>query len=186
MITCWRCQRIVSAHIDAGVALPDWTRRHLEGCPRCREFYESGMAMGARLSTTAAGERRDPSPFLHGTIMSAVRSEGNAGHKPAAVRFGWGIAMGVACVVAAGIIWLRPPPAPHQVVSKPASAPVQPVLTASMPAPARVDQWVKTSEAPLENETKLVLNDAKTAMNTLAKSLLPDDLLSSSAKKGPH
>ena len=185
MITCWRCQRIVSAHFDAEAPLPDWTRQHMKSCPRCREFYESGMAMAQRLSATAGGERREIPPFLHGKIMSAVRSEGNT-RKPAAARFGWAVAVSMACVVAAGIVWLRRPPTSHQVASKPTPAPAQSVLTASVAAPTQVNQWVETSEAPLENETKLVLNDAKTAMNTLAKSLLPDDLLGSSAKNQSH
>jgi hypothetical protein len=79
------------------------------------------------------------------------------------------------------------PQAAHQIVSKPAPAPAQQVLAASVaPPPAKVDQWLKTSEAPLENESKLVIDDAKTAMNTLAKNFLPDDLLSSSARKESH
>jgi hypothetical protein len=97
------------------------------------------------------------------------------------------MAVGAACIVAVGIVWVRRPQAAHQIVLKPAPAPAQQVLAVSMSAPpAKMDQWVKTSEAPLEDETKLVINDAKTAMNTLAKSFLPDDLLSPSAKKGSH
>jgi hypothetical protein len=117
--------------------------------------------------------------------MSAIRSEGNTARQPAAVRLGWAMAIGAACAVAVGIVRLRRPQAADQIVLKPAPAPAQQVLAASMaPPPAKVDQWLKTSEAPLENETKLVINDAKTAMNTLAKSLLPDDLLGSSSKNG--
>jgi len=181
MITCWRCQRNVSAHMDAGAALPDWARRHMESCPGCRTFYESGMAMAQRLSVSAGGEKRDPSPFLRGKIMSAIRS--NAAHRPAAARWGWAMAAGVACVAAVSIVWLRQPPAAHPIAL--VSAPGQPVLNVFTPAPpAKVDQWLKTSEAPLENEAQLVLDDAKTAMNTLAKSFLPDDLFASSAKNG--
>jgi hypothetical protein len=142
MITCWRCRRIVSAHIDAGDAL------------------------------------------LHGKIMSAVRSEENTGRRPTATRLGWAMAASAACAMAAGIVWLNRPPTPQQIVIKP--TPVSAQQVASVPAPAQVDQWLKTSEAPLENETKLVVNDARTAMNTLAKSLLPDDLLGSSAKNRTH
>jgi hypothetical protein len=183
MITCWPCQRIVSAHMDAGAALPDWTRRHLENCSDCRTFYESGIAVAQRLSVSAAGEKREPSPFLHGKIMSAIRSEGNAARQPAPARWGWAMAVSAACVVAVSVVWLNRPPAAHPLALIPAPAP--PVLNALTPAPpVQVDQWLKTSEAPLENETQLVLNDAKTAMNTLAKSFLPDDLLASSAKNG--
>jgi len=172
--------------MDAGVALPGWTRQHLESCPRCREFYESGMALAQRLSASVGGEKREPSPFLHGKIMSTVRSGKNEGRQAVAARLGWAVAVGAACVMAASIVWLRRAPAPHQIASKPIPVPARQVLNAGVPAPARVNQWVETSEAPLENETKLVLNDAKTAMNTLAKSLLPDDLLGSSAKNGTH
>jgi hypothetical protein len=143
------------------------------------------MAMGQRLSTSAGAERREPPPFLHGKIMAAIRSEGNAARRPAAARWGWAVAAGAACVVVVGIVSPHRPP--HQVVSKANPPPAQLVLNVSTPPPpAKVDQWLKTSEAPLENETKLVLDDAKTAMKTLAKSLLPDDLLGSSAKNRAH
>jgi len=142
------------------------------------------MALAQRLSASAGAERREPPPFLHGKIMSAVGSEGNAGRQPATARLGWAMAVGAACVLAVAIVSLRRPPAAHQSVLNPTPAPVQQVVNASLPAPAQMNQWLKTSEAPLENETQLVLDDAKTAMNTLAKSFLPDDLLASSAKNG--
>lgn len=97
------------------------------------------------------------------------------------------MAVGVACVVATGIVWLHRLPEARQTVFKAVHPPAEQILAVSVPPPpARVDQWLKTSEAPLENETKLVIDDAKTAMNTLAKNFLPDDLLSSSAKNGAH
>jgi hypothetical protein len=144
------------------------------------------MATAQRLSTSADGEKRESPPFLHGKIMSAIRSAENARRQPTTARLGWAVAV-VACVGVAGIVWLRWPQSAHQIALKPVPAPAQQVLTVSMaPPPAKVDQWLKTSEAPLENETKLVINDAKSAMNTLAKSLLPDDLLGSATKKGSH
>jgi hypothetical protein len=145
------------------------------------------MAMAQRLSAGAGGERRDLPPFLQGKIMSAIRSEGDAPRQPVAARLGWAMAFAAACVVAAGVFWLRRPPAVHELAIKSAPAPAQAVVNVDTPPPpVRVDEWIKTSEAPLENETQLVLDDAKTAMNTLAKSFLPDDLLASSAKNGAN
>jgi len=181
MITCWRCQRVVSVHIDAGVALPDWARGHIASCPRCQAFHESGLVLARRLSASAGGERREPSPFLPGKIMSAIRSREDA-RQPAIRRWGWALAAGAACLVAASTLWLQRARPVHSLAQIP--APAKPVLNATTPAPtAQMDQWLKTSEAPLENETQLVLDDAKSAMNSLAKSLLPNDLLSS-AKNG--
>ena len=46
-----------------------------------------------------------------------------------------------------------------------------------------MDQWAKTSDAPLEKETQLVLLDATTAIHTLAKEFSPGRPLASSTEK---
>jgi hypothetical protein len=158
----------------------------MENCPRCQVYYESGMAMARGLSASAGVERREPPAFLHGKIMSAIRSEGNVRSQPAAARLGWTMAVGTVCVVVIGIVSLRQPAATHPIALKPTPVPAQQVVNASVPASAQIEGWVKTSEAPLENETELVVNDAKTAMNSLVKSLVPDNLLASSVKNGAH
>jgi hypothetical protein len=117
--------------------------------------------------------------------MSAIRAENGGAPEPARLRLGWAMALGATCVLVIGIVWLRPPPAPNRIAIESTSAPAQQVLKVSLNA-AQVDRWVETSEAPLENETKLVLDDAKTAMNTLAKSFLPGELLTSASQRAAH
>jgi hypothetical protein len=117
--------------------------------------------------------------------MSAIRAENGGAPEPARLRLGWAMALGATCVLVIGIVWLRPAQAPNRIAIESTSAPAQQVLKVSLNA-AQVDRWVETSEAPLENETKLVLDDAKTAMNTLAKSFLPGELLTSASQRAAH
>ena len=88
--------------------------------------------------------------------------------------------LGTACLIAAGIVWLRQPSAPHPSASGVTASPAELALNVNLPTVAQVDQWTKTLDAPLEEETKLVLIDAKAALVTLSSSFLPETLLTSS------
>jgi hypothetical protein len=183
MTTCWLCQRIVSSRIDANTALPKWALNHMQHCSACRESYESTIALAQQLSATANAQRLSPSPFLHGKIMSAVRSSQNAESQPEpSRRLAWAMAVGMMLLLAAGIVWLRHPPLTDENASKsPATAP-QLALNVNLPSVAQVDQWTKTLDAPLEQETKLVFRDATVAIDTLARGFLPEDILASSTE----
>jgi predicted anti-sigma-YlaC factor YlaD len=165
--------------VDAHTALPDWTQRHAQSCPGCRQFYESAKTLAQQLSASVDKERL-PSAFLHGKIMSAIRAQENVELQPARGRLVWAIAVGTACVLLAGIVWLREPTAPGQNKSGPTSVPAELALNVSVPSATQVGQWTKTFDGPLENETQLVLNDAKAAFDSLKSSLLPDNLVASS------
>jgi len=184
MTTCWLCQKIVSIRIDAGRALPRWALSHIQNCPACAAANESATALARQLSSTANDHRRSASPFLHGKIMLAVRSLENAEPHPGRSRLGWAMAVGMICLLAASMVWLRYPPMPDQNVSK--SPPAELALNVTLPSAAQVDQWTKTLDVPLEQETKLVLRDATVAINTLARGFLPEDLLASSTETTPH
>jgi hypothetical protein len=186
MTTCWLCQRIVSIRIDANSALPEWALNHIRHCPACRESYESTTALAGQLSSTANAQRLSPSPFLRGKIMSAVRSPQNAEHEPERSRLGWAVAVGMMLLLAVSLVSLRHPPLPDENASKSASAAPQLALNVKLPSVAQVDQWTKTLDAPLEQETKLVLRDATVAINTLARGFLPEDLLASSTETALH
>jgi hypothetical protein len=188
MITCWFCQRIVSIRLDANSALPEWVRNHIQRCPACRESYESATALIQQLSTTAKDQNRVASPFLHGRIMSAVRSLENVqvDAQRGRSRLGWGMAVGMVCLVATSMVWLRLPFQPDQSAPKSTASSAEPALNVKLPSVAQVDQWTKTLDAPLEQETKLVLRDATAAINTLARGFLPEDLLASSTEAAQH
>ncbi len=182
MITCWFCQRIVSLRVDSNSALPEWAHNHVQNCPACQESYKSAMALSRQLFSTARDQKRAASPFLHGKIMSAVRSAEHAGAHHGHRRLGWGMAVGTVCLLAASMVWLLLPSRPDQNLAKSAAPPAELALNVTLPSVAQVDQWTKTLDAPLEQETKLVLLDATAAINTLARGFLPENLLASSAE----
>ena len=186
MTTCWLCQKTVSNRIDANRALPQWALNHIDHCPACRGAYESATAVALQLSSTANAQRLSLPPFLHGKIMSAVRSVENAQPQPGLSRLGWAMAVGTMCLLAASMVWLRQPPLPDQNASKSTSARAELALNVTLPSVAQVDQWTKTLDAPLEQETKLVVGDAAAAINTLARGFLPEDLLASSTETPQH
>lgn len=188
MSTCWFCQRVVSIRLEANSVLPEWARKHIHHCPACRESYQSAKALIQQLSSTAKDQKRVASPFLHGRIMSSIRSLENvqADAQRGQSRLGWGMAMGMVCLVVASTFWLRHPFRPGQSVPKPAASSAELALNVKLPSVAQMDQWTKTLDAPLEQETKLVLRDATAAINTLARGFLPEGLLASSTEPGQH
>jgi hypothetical protein len=187
MITCWLYQKIISSRVSTRRALPDRARRHAQSCPTCRHSYESATAMARQLSLSADGERRSPSPFLHGKIMSAIRAEENLKPQPARARVNWAIPVAAACLfLLAGIVVMLQPAAPNQNVSRSAAVPAAAALKVTLPSAAQVGRWTTTLDAPLENETQLVLNDAKTVIHSLASSFLPDNLQASVLENAPR
>ncbi len=110
--------------------------------------------------------------------MSAVRSLENTEHQPRVSRLGWAVALGLVCLFAAGLFW----PRQANVMDNPAqkSTPVELALNVDLPSPAQVAQWTKKLDAPLEDESKLVLGDAQAALNSLARGFVPENLLASS------
>ena len=118
--------------------------------------------------------------------MSAVRSVDNARPQSGRSPLGWAMAVGTLCLLAASMIWLRQSPLPDPNASKSTSAGAGLALDVTLPSVAQVDQWTETLDAPLEQETKLVLGDATAAINTLARGFLPTDLLASSTETAQH
>src|SRR6185295_13021631 len=129
--------------------------------------------MGRALSASAEGERRPSPAFLHGKIMSAVRAAEPGEAPPVRGRLAWAVA--VACLLFAGLVWLRRPAAPVPN----AGGPTELALNVSLPAAARVDQW--PLDRALEQETQFVIADAKAAIDSLKNSFLPD-----AAEGSPH
>jgi hypothetical protein len=126
------------------------------------------------------------SPFLHGKIMKAIRSMETEDARPARSRLAWAVAIGTVCLVAAGTIWLRQPPLTDRIASQPAPAPAELALNVKLPSVDQLDQWTKSLDAPLEQETQLVLRDATAAIHTLAQGFLPAELLGPPAETAQH
>jgi predicted anti-sigma-YlaC factor YlaD len=186
MIICWLCQRTVSSHVDTNTPLPEWAHNHVHDCAACRETYVSATALARHLSATGNDQRKPAPPFLHGKIMSAVRSRRLAAPRSGRRRLAWAMAAGAAFLVTASIVWLRPSSARFQDAAKATSLPSELALNVALPSAAQVDQWTKSLDAPLEQETKLVLLDATAAINTLARNFLPEDLLASAMETARH
>lgn len=109
--------------------------------------------------------------------MSAVRS---LEPEPRVSRLSWAVALGLVCLFAAGLFWQRQPRVLDNEAQKTNSTPVALALNVNLPSPAQVAQWTKKLDAPLEDESKLVLGDAQAALNSLARGFVPENLLASS------
>ena len=182
MIKCWHYRRIIASSVDANSALAQSTQNHLRTCPTCREFYDSETNVARKLSVGARAEQRLPSPFLHAKIMSSISSsEPDAFEtKQMPARLGWAVALVTACILVTGLLWLNHRPAAVGLVGPQAlrSAPVstEAALPVKFPDATQFRAWTTKLDEPLEHEMKLVVNDAKTAMNSLADNFLPGKL----------
>jgi hypothetical protein len=185
MIKCWHYRRIISSSVDANAALPHLAQNHIQTCPACRKHYESETKIARQLSAGAGAQQRSPSPFLHARIMSSI-----ANSRPVAAertqmpgRLGWAVALVTVCILLAGFLWLRHRPSPDGSVGPLATGPApvssESALPMKLPDAMQVREWTTKLDEPLENEMKLVVNDAKTAMNSLADNFLPGKLRSS-------
>lgn len=183
MIICRIFQSIISSHVDAEAALPDWVQNHFHNCAACRQYYAAARRLAQLISASAEKQRRFASPFLHAKIMAAVHSQADIQAQPQRA-LGWAIMAGATSLMVAALIWWRQSPAPAPSAS--AEVPTAPALNVNLPTLAQVGQWTKTLDTPLERETQLVLSDANAALNSLAKNFLPDDLLQSSASNAQH
>lgn len=180
MIGCKICQRIISNCLDANGTLPKWTRNHLQTCSVCRKYYEDARNLARQISAPDKEKIQSIPPFLHARIMATVRSQENVEPQPRHARLTWAISATTLCLIAAALVWSREPSASYRSPSKPASAPAE--LAWELPSVTQVGQWTENLDSPLEQETKLILSDANTAINSLAKTFLPDDLLRTSSE----
>ena len=180
MSTCWLYRRMVSSHVDANTLLPGWVRRHTQNCAECRQFHETVVLTADQLRATADRERIQPR-FLHGQIMRAIRAEESVGVRARRYGVGWAVAAVGCILLSGGILWMRQPTGRQPLVNGVATVPTELGLTVNLPSAKQMEEWTTRLDEPLHNETELVLNDAKAAINSLKKSLLPEELLSSSS-----
>src|SRR5262245_17285364 len=142
MITCRLFQKCVSWYIEAERPLPSWAQQHRQHCPTCRRSFESIMTLDEVLSAGPKDERRLPSPFLHGKIMSTIRREQNLEYRPASWRFGWRAIAGTTCLVLlASIVWMRTPPAPGPGIPVAQSVANESGFDLKLPTAAQMREW---------------------------------------------
>jgi hypothetical protein len=181
MIVCWLYRRIISSRLDDRRSLSPWVQRHTHTCSRCLQFQHTTESIAEELQTTVASQRVQR-PFLHGKIMRAVGAESAAPRPAQPISLSWKSAALVGCLLAIGtLVWMRPSPSPHVPENTTASVTTDLELTVSLPTGKQVERWTANLDEPLHRETQLVLNDAKAALNSLKKNLLPEELLSLSS-----
>lgn len=137
-----------------------------------------------RLKLEAAGQRREPSPYLHGKIMGAVRRS----TAPAARRrfgaAGWALGLATGCVLLAVLVVMQTRPPRVEESGAPEVVLVRtpfPLPSGSAPDLAiingeRLERWGRSFDQPLQNEIQYVLNDARGVLENLAQNFLPSKL----------
>jgi len=178
---CWFHKRILSRSLDANAAPPTGTLQHLQHCATCSAFYEAQSRIVRELVAGAESRRLRSSPWLERRIIAELRQESEEAGM-AARRFpsGWPIAATAACLLLGGFLWLQNRPLPNQPL--PQSHPGSDASAADLaslfelPKGADLDELGRKLNWPLETELQLVVTDAKTAMNYLADSFLPEPL----------
>lgn len=177
MSNCFYFRRIIKNSLDAGLGLPDAAQRHTQDCAACRKIYESERGIIRELRGGA--EDMEPSPFLHARIMSSIK---NADQEAQPKRHcwlpsGWAAGMAAACALALVFTLMYQRVETSRARRANASHPVPPpldlALNVKLPDGNEVRQWAGRLDEPLETEQKLVISDAKTALNALANNFLP-------------
>jgi len=178
---CWFHKRILSRSLDANATPPTGTLQHLRHCATCSAFYEAQSRIVRELVAGAESSRLQSSPWLERRIIAELRQKPE-GAGMAALRFpsGWPIAATAACLLLGAFLWLHNRPVPDQPVaqSHPGSdaSAADLALLFELPNGADLSELSRKLNWPLETEMQLVVTDAKTAMNYLADSFLPEPL----------
>jgi len=178
---CWFHKRILSRSLDANVTPPAGTLLHLQHCATCSAFYETQTRIVRQLVASAESSRLQSSPWLERRIIAELRQEPERAGM-AARRFpsGWPIAVAAACLLLGAFLWLqnRPVSDPPVAQSHPGSyaSAADLALLLELPKEADLSELSRRLNWPLETEMQLVVTDAKSAMNYLADSFLPEPL----------
>ncbi len=187
MITCFYYRGIIRNSLDAGRALPVPAQNHIQKCLSCRKAYESEKRVVRELLGAAGTLQKSASPFLHARIMSSIaRADRAVDFNQTRGKSIWAVGLAAACVIMAGVIWLRQPAPttqpPQELVThmyRPAQFPIDLTLGVKLPDGNQVRQWTGKLDEPLETEMKMVVGDAKTVINSLAENFLPEKMKNS-------
>lgn len=181
MITCWLTRREIAKSLDDGTVLQERVRKHLPHCAGCESYYRQQQQLVEKLSSEAHLDVLNPSPFLRGKIVAAVRRAAESGPDVTpAPRFAWsgGLAFSALAAVAIlfGIIWNQPAPSPRpsELLTKVIQLSGDQVLEET--TGQNFEAWSVTLNQPLESELEFVMNDARSAIDSLAASFIPESL----------
>jgi len=188
---CWFHKRILSRSLDANATPPTGTLQHLRHCATCSAFYEVQSRIVCELVDGAESCRLKSSPWLERRIIAELRQKPEgAGMTPRRFPSGWHIAATAACLLLGAFVWLQNRPVPDQPVaqSHPGSDASATELASlfELPKRANLSELSRKLNWPLETEMQLVVTDAKTAMNYLADSFLPEPLRQAAFNESAH
>lgn len=172
---CLLCQWIAARRLDDGAEPPRWIARHLDGCPECRAQHERQRRVARRLTAGAAASRVEPSPFLRARILANLDA---APVGEISVTQGRGFqfaASALTLALLALLLWPRgATEMDEDTTAIRAGSPGRVALAALPGLPARDTVLAISSnlDEPLASELRLVMDDAKSAVAVLSRSLL--------------
>ncbi len=183
MITCWLTRREIARCLDDDRSLAPKLERHLHSCTRCAHYYATQQQLVGQLSQQAGHDHFEPSPFLRGRIVAAVRQAADADTAiPAPLpRPSWlgglALSLGTATAIVIGIAVNRstPPPASAELISKVIQLSGEQVIEET--TGQSIEAWSVALNEPLESELQFVMNDARSAIDSLAENFIPKSLL---------
>jgi hypothetical protein len=183
MKLCSIYQDIISFQLDSGKQLPGWLENHCVTCEDCRSYRSTQSALVHQLESDAQSAVENPSPFLHGKIMSAIdRSEHEVESVPESFNPVWRNAVGVSAAVLICFALLKTTTTPDdqqtsgQVASVATTDPVNEngFTGYSFAKIKPLEAWDVDLNKPLEDEMNYAIADAKTAINALADTFLSE------------
>ena len=168
--------------MDDDATLSSSVQQHLNGCETCEHHYQLQRRLIGQLSRQAPQENFEPSPFLRGKIVAAVRQAAEGTPEPVSpTGFSWigGLAFSsvAALAVAIGVMMSQPEPTPPsaELLTKVIRLSGDQVLEEA--TGQDFEAWSVSLNQPLESELQFVMNDARSAIDSLAASFIPDSFL---------
>ena len=189
MMTCWFTRRNMARALDDETPLSDADQRHLHTCAACEQHWQAQRRLVGLLTQEAQQESFTPSPFLRGRIVAAVRRAAIAEPDVApGPQFSWmgGLALTAlaAALVVMGVIQQRPNPEPSSDKLLTSVIHFSGGQVLEETTGQTLEEWSVALNQPLESEIQFVMNDARTAIDSLAASFIPESLLASSSTSG--
>ncbi len=168
--------------MDDGTTVSHKVQQHLQGCGACEHHYQLQQRLISQLSQQAPQDCFEPSPFLRGKIVAAVRQAAEGGPQTAsAPRISWmgGLAFSsvAALAIAFGVMMNQPEPTPPsaELLTRVIQLSGDQVLEEA--TGQDFEAWSLSLNQPLETELQLVMNDARSAIDSLAASFIPESFL---------